>query len=244
MAKDTLYSTPRNPSDRFKFDEQVASVFNDMINRSVPGYTMMLEMIGIIASEYARPETRCYDLGCSLGASTLSIRHSLPDKSCTIIAVDNSPAMIARCDSNIEADDHPAPVHVCCDDIMNIPIENASLVVLNFTLQFITPDQREVLLTRIYEGLVPGGALVLSEKCILSKPEEQATLTRLYHDFKRRQGYSDLEIAQKRSALENVLVPDTLETHRQRLGRAGFGQVTPWFQCFTFMSLLATKNDE
>jgi len=244
VTKDTLFSNPLRPPARFKFDDDVASVFTDMINRSVPGYAMMLEMIGVITDAYAKPDTRCYDLGCSLGASTLSIRHSLPDASCTIIAVDNAEAMVTRCRAAIAKDTHPAPVRVLCDDILNIPIKNASLVVLNFTLQFIAPDQRQALLLRIYDGLNPGGVLVLSEKCLLSKPQEQETLTRLYHDFKRKQGYSDLEIARKRNALENVLIPDTLEAHKIRLTEAGFEQVTPWFQCFTFMSLLAKKANQ
>jgi tRNA (cmo5U34)-methyltransferase len=244
VTKDTLFSNPRSPLASFKFDDDVASVFTDMINRSVPGYAMMLEMIGVITGEYAKPNTRCYDLGCSLGASTLSIRHSLPDAGCTLIAVDNAEAMVTRCRAAIAKDTHPAPVQVLCDDILNIPIENASLVVLNFTLQFIPPELRKALLSRIYEGLNPGGVLVLSEKCLLAKPQEQETLTRLYHDFKRKQGYSDLEIAQKRSALENVLIPDTREAHHIRLTDAGFEQVTHWFQCFTFMSLLAKKTDQ
>lgn len=241
MSQDKVFASPREQIEKFKFDDRVASVFGDMISRSVPGYGMMLDMIGVITRETVTPGSNCYDLGCSLGAGVLSIRHNLPDDSCRIIGVDNSPAMTERCQKIIAADDSSAPVDILCEDILTTPIENASLVVMNLTLQFIEPLQREPLLERIYQGLNPGGILVLSEKTNLPNEYEQDTLTDFYYAFKRQQGYSDLEIAQKREALDNVLIPDTLGTHRTRLHQAGFSHVTPWFQCFNFMSLLAHK---
>lgn len=241
MSRDKVFATPREQIEKFKFDDRVASVFGDMINRSVPGYGMMLDMIGVITRETVKPNTNCYDLGCSLGAATLSMRHNLPDDSCQLIGIDNSEAMVSRCQSIIDQDDATAPVDIRCEDILNCDIENASLVVMNLTLQFIDPAQREPLLERIYQGLNPGGILVLSEKTNLPNEHEQDTLTDYYYAFKRQQGYSDLEIAQKREALDNVMIPDTLGTHRTRLHQAGFSHVTPWFQCFNFMSLLAHK---
>ena len=240
-GRDQIYATPREAVQGFTFDAKVAAVFGDMISRSVPGYGMILEMIGVITRRYAQPASRCYDLGCSLGASTLSIRHNLPDESCSIIAVDNSAAMVERCREYVAQDDGRAPVQVELADIQSMPVEQASLVVLNFTLQFLPVEAREALLTRICSGMLPGGALVLSEKIAFDDPAEQALLTDLHHGFKRARGYSDLEIAQKRSALENVLVPESFETHRQRLLRAGFTRVTLWFQCFNFVSILAEK---
>jgi tRNA (cmo5U34)-methyltransferase len=241
MSRDKVFATPREQIEKFKFDDRVASVFGDMINRSVPGYGMMLDMIGVITRETVKPNTNCYDLGCSLGAATLSMRHNLPDDSCQLIGIDNSEAMVSRCQSIIDQDDATAPVDIRCEDILTCNIENASLVVMNLTLQFIDPAQREPLLERIYQGLNPGGILVLSEKTNMPNEHEQDTLTDYYYAFKRQQGYSNLENAQKREALDNVMIPDTLGTHRTRLHQAGFSHVTPWFQCFNFMSLLAHK---
>jgi len=241
MSQDKVFASPREQIEKFKFDDRVASVFGDMISRSVPGYGMMLDMIGVITREVVKPDTNCYDLGCSLGAGILSMRHNLPDDSCRIIGIDNSEAMTSRCQQIIDQDDSNSPVAIRCQDIMDTHIENASLVVLNLTLQFLEPSQREPLLEHIYNGLNPGGVLVLSEKTNMPNEHEQDTLTDYYYAFKRQQGYSDLEIAQKREALDDVLIPDTLGTHRTRLHQAGFSHVTPWFQCFNFMSLLAHK---
>ena len=239
--RDQIYATPQEAVKAFAFDEKVAAVFGDMINRSVPGYGMILEMIGVIARRYAKPQTRCYDLGCSLGASTLSIRHNLPSEDCSIIAVDNSSAMIDKCRTVLAQDTATAPVELQLADIRDVPVTQASLVVLNFTLQFVPQSDREALLRRIADGMVEGGALILSEKVAFADHQEQAVLTELHHGFKRARGYSDLEIAQKRSALENVLVPETVAAHRERLLHAGFKSVTLWFQCFNFVSILAEK---
>lgn len=241
MKKDRIYAAPRDEPEDFCFDNQVAEVFTDMINRSVPGYPLMLDMIGVIARQKAQPGSLCYDLGCSLGASTLSLRHNVPSESCKIIAVDNAPAMVERCKINIECDNAGIPVEIRCEDILCTPIENASLVVMNLTLQFIAPDKREQLLSRIFQGLNSGGALILSEKIHTHEQQDQSLLTDLHHHFKRLQGYSDLEISQKRSALETVLLAESLQTHTDRLKRVGFSQVTCWFQCFNFISVLACK---
>ncbi|KPK38594.1 MAG: tRNA (cmo5U34)-methyltransferase [Gammaproteobacteria bacterium SG8_47] len=239
--EDTLYAAPREKIVDFVFDEQVAQVFPDMIRRSVPGYEAIISLLGLFAEHYAQPGTRVYDLGCSLGASTLSVRRRLRQPGCRIVAVDSSPAMTERCRANIEADPGPAPVDVVCADVRDVAIENASLVILNFTLQFLPPEQRLDMLSRIAHGLRPGGVLVLSEKLAFPKPGQQTWHEAMHEGFKRANGYSDLEISQKRSALEQVLVPDTLGTHCARLAMAGFAQTQVWFQCFNFFSLAATK---
>ncbi len=146
MSQDKIYSKPLDHLPAFQFDEQVAQVFSDMIKRSVPGYTLSLEMLGIIAGEYVTPGSRCYDLGCSLGASTLSIRHKLTDDSCQIIAVDNSEAMISECAQVLEADTASVPVELRCEDIQQTEISNASLVVMNFILMFVPLEERLALL--------------------------------------------------------------------------------------------------
>ncbi|RMF17084.1 MAG: carboxy-S-adenosyl-L-methionine synthase CmoA [Gammaproteobacteria bacterium] len=239
-GKDTLFDTPQPDMQAFQFDERVASVFSDMINRSVPGYAMTLEMIGVITRAHAQPGSRLYDLGCSLGGSTLAMRRAAPE-GCEIIAVDTSAPMLERCRINIDREPEGVPVTLLEQDIRHTTFENATLVTLNFTLQFIPEADRLPLLTRIADGMHEGGALVLSEKIHFDDPVTQAQLTELHHGFKRARGYSDLEIAQKRAALENVLIPETLETHLTRLRQAGFSHAACWFQCFNFISVLAVK---
>jgi tRNA (cmo5U34)-methyltransferase len=130
-------------------------------------------------------------------------------------------------------------VEVIEGDILGLEFQPASVVALNFTLQFIAPEQRLGLLTRIHRSLLPGGALILSEKLRFDDDQEHALLADLHVAFKRANGYSELEIAQKRSAIENVMKPDSLEQHRERLLAAGFTKVVPWFQCLNFASLIA-----
>jgi tRNA (cmo5U34)-methyltransferase len=171
------------------------------------------------------------------------MRSALKNKNgCQIIAVDNSEAMVKRCSETIQAYRSETPVTVLQDDICNISIENASVVVLNFTLQFLTPDKRLKLLTNIYNGLLPGGILVLSEKFVFEDDLSHQLLIDLHLDFKRNNGYSELEISQKRSSLENVLIADTVEQHYQRLQNAGFKHNNLWYQCFNFGSIISIKD--
>jgi tRNA (cmo5U34)-methyltransferase len=239
---DQIYASPLDQIIDFKFDEKVVNVFPDMIQRSVPGYSTMISTIGIMAARYAQADSVCYDLGCSLGAVTLSMRHRINQKNCKIIAVDNSPAMIEQAQQLLSADQNQlVDVDLVCNDLLDIEISNASVVVMNFTLQFIAIEQRDALLQRIYDGLKPGGVLILSEK--LAFDDEQVNQFHIdsHHDFKRSNGYSDLEISQKRSALENVLIPESLEAHQYRLKSAGFNFIDKWFQCFNFISMVAIK---
>ncbi|MCL8326351.1 carboxy-S-adenosyl-L-methionine synthase CmoA [Providencia thailandensis] len=240
--KDSLFSAPIANLGDWQFDEKVAEIFPDMIQRSVPGYSNIITMIGMLAGRFVTENSRVYDLGCSLGAATLSIRRNITAQHCQIIAVDNSPAMVERCRRHIDAYKAATPVEVIEGDIRDIPIENASMVVLNFTLQFLNPNDRQQLLTKIYQGLKPGGILVLSEKFNFEDKEIGELLFNMHHDFKRANGYSELEISQKRSMLENVMLTDSVETHKLRLKQAGFTHCEVWFQCFNFGSLLALKE--
>ncbi|MDU6411433.1 MAG: carboxy-S-adenosyl-L-methionine synthase CmoA [Yersiniaceae bacterium] len=242
--RDTLFSAPIAKLGDWTFDERVAEVFPDMIQRSVPGYSNIISMIGMLAGRFVRPGSQVYDLGCSLGAATLSMRRNIEVPGCRIIAVDNSPAMVERCRRHIDAFRAETPVEVIEADIRDVPIENASLVVLNFTLQFLKPDDRQQLLDTICRGLRPGGALVLSEKFSFEDGDIGELLFNMHHDFKRANGYSELEISQKRSMLEDVMLTDSVETHKARLHQAGFDHVETWFQCFNFGSLLALKAGE
>ncbi len=238
---DTLYAKPLEYIADFTFDDQVAKVFDDMIQRSVPGYDTIVRTLGVIAERYAQPNSRIYDLGCSLGAGTLVMRRHVRVPNCTLIAVDNAPAMLEKCQALIAAEHSAVPVETRCADIREVPIERASLVVLNFTLQFVPLENRLPLLQNIHQGLLDGGVLLLSEKIALAEHALNARFIELHHAFKRANGYSDLEISQKRTALEKVLLPDTLTQHQQRLQEAGFQSSSLWFQCFNFVSLLAWK---
>lgn len=239
--KDTLYSCPVASLSSFKFDESVVDVFPDMIQRSVPGYQVIISAIGLLAKRYAQENSVCYDLGCSLGAATLSMRHQISTKHCKIVAVDNSGAMIGQLKKNLKLDKGNIEVDCLCADIRESIIENASVIVLNFTLQFIPIKDRLGFLTKVYQGLLPGGILILSEKLKFEDPRQQELQTDLHHIFKKTQGYSDLEISQKRSALENVLLAETFSEHQQRLISAGFSSVEIWFQYFNFASMIALK---
>ncbi|HEY1844552.1 MAG TPA: carboxy-S-adenosyl-L-methionine synthase CmoA [Buttiauxella sp.] len=240
--RDMLFSAPIAQLGDWTFDERVAEVFPDMIQRSVPGYSNIISMIGMLAERFVMPDSQVYDLGCSLGAATLSVRRNIHHDNCKIIAVDNSPAMVERCRRHLNAFKAQTPVDVIEGDIRDIVIENASMVVLNFTLQFLEPDDRQLLLEKIYRGLNPGGALVLSEKFSFEDAEVGELLFNMHHDFKRANGYSELEISQKRSMLENVMLTDSVETHKKRLKQAGFDHAELWFQCFNFGSLVALKS--
>lgn len=240
-GKDLIYSQPKNNIENFSFDQTVAEVFPDMIQRSVPGYNTIIDNIGLIAGQFAQNNSALYDLGCSLGAATLSIQKHIEAEQCKIIAVDNSPAMVERCRLHLNAFKSRVSVEVICDDIQNIAIRNASVVVLNFTLQFISPEQRQAIIETIFNGLLEGGALIISEKIRHPSDSGNALLVDLHHEFKRRNGYSELEISQKRTALENVMLTDTLNIHESRLKKAGFSDVIPWFSCFNFSSIVAIK---
>lgn len=241
LNPDTIYANPLTEVSRFAFDQPVVDVFPDMIKRSVPGYATIINMIGNLAERYVKANSQCYDLGCSLGAATLAMRHRIQAADCKIIGVDNSAAMIARCQQIIAADSGEIPVELIEAQIQDVALHNASMAVLNFTLQFISVDERLNTLRSICAGLNPGGVLIISEKVAFDDEPHQQLMIELHHNFKRANGYSDLEIAQKRAAIENYLIPESLDAHRQRLRQAGFTSVDVWFQCFNFASLIAIK---
>jgi tRNA (cmo5U34)-methyltransferase len=240
---DRLFAQPLPDVPDFTFNEEVVRVFPDMIKRSVPGYPTIVENIGVLAAHFAQPDSLLYDLGCSLGAVSQALRRHVRTDGCQVLAVDNSTAMVERCREYLHAQDSMfqelLPVQVQEADILSLEFQPASLIALNFTLQFIEPEQRPALLARIRQALLPGGALILSEKLRFEDEQTHELLNNLHLDFKRANGYSELEIAQKRSAIENVMKPDSLEQHRQRLLDAGFSRVVVWFQCLNFASLVA-----
>lgn len=239
--RDNLYAGDMMPGD-FVFDEKVAAVFEDMIHRSVPGYTTIIAMTARLAETNFQPGSRIYDLGCSLGAASIAIASRMRDRPCDIVAVDNSRPMLDGLEERLAALGG-GPVECRHEDISECIVENASVVILNFTLQFISPADRDRLLRRIHDGMAAGGILILSEKIVLGDPRLNELYIEMYHQFKQDMGYSEMEISRKRAALERVLLPETLAAHKARLARAGFESVEQWFQCFNFASMVACKRD-
>jgi tRNA (cmo5U34)-methyltransferase len=241
FSKDSLYAKPLGDVSAFAFDESVASVFPDMIVRSVPGYSAIISAIGMLAGQFCQANSYCFDLGCSLGAASLAMHEQILTENAKIVAVDNSQSMVNRFRQHLLATKGAERIDLRCCDLREVEIQNASVVVLNFTLQFIPLKDRSLLLRRVFEGMLPGGVLILSEKLAFNDKRQQSLQEEMHHHFKKMQGYSDLEISQKRSALENVLIPESFETHKQRLQKAGFNSIELWFQYFNFASMIALK---
>ncbi|NND82878.1 MAG: carboxy-S-adenosyl-L-methionine synthase CmoA [Gammaproteobacteria bacterium] len=244
--KDDLFQRDTAPSaghkGGFEFNREVADVFADMINRSVPGYAQIVELIPSLIRCYGRTPGHYYDLGCSLGAGMLAMA-SAADSQRRIIGVDNSAAMIEAAKPAIDeaAAQSGLDLQLECADLLDYQLQNAAVVLMNFTLQFIQPDERDALLERICSATVPTGVLILSEKISSPDPQVDQALIDLHHQFKADQGYSQLEISRKRDAIENVLIPESLAHHEHRLKQAGYRIVTPWIQNLQFVSLLAIK---
>lgn len=241
MSQDRIFAEMAAEAGSFEFNDDVAEVFPDMLRRSIPGYEASIRAIGTLASRYVQPGSRCYDLGCSLGAATLAMQQNISVPGCQIIAVDLAPAMIQRCREIIAASDSDVDVLIVEDDVRQITIEQASMVVMNYTLQFLSLEERDAMIGNIFDGLNDGGILVLSEKVLDEDDEVEKLLVAMHDEFKRQNAYSDLEISRKRTALENVLIPETISMHRTRLENAGFRHVGIWLRQFNFVSIIATK---
>ena len=240
-TKDKIFKDPLYNIVDFSFDNKVANVFEDMLKRSIPGYSAIISAVGMLTKIYSQPNSNYYDLGSSLGASALAMRRNVAHPNCKVIAVDNSEAMVARSKDIIGMDNSTIPIEIICDDIRNFKIEKAAAVVLNYTLQFISPTNRTKIIQNIYDGMNDGGILILSEKIKFEDSDLNDRQIERYHNFKRLNGYSDIEISKKKDALENVLIPDSIETHKERLFNAGFKTADVWHQTFNFMSIVAVK---
>jgi tRNA (cmo5U34)-methyltransferase len=239
--KDKVFSEIMHTIDDFSFDESVADVFPDMIKRSVPGYENIIKHLGTFARLFVTDDSVIYDLGSSLGAASMSIRRNVHAKNVQMIAVDNSQSMVSRSRKIFDAYESDIPIKIIHDDIQNISINNASMVVLNFTLQFVDKASREELLKKIASGLNPGGLLVLSEKIQFNNPDTQNLIENMHLDFKRENGYSELEISQKRESLQDILIPETFQEHQNRLLSVGFKSADIWLQQYNFASIVAIK---
>ena len=241
MSKDEIYRSTLAKPGSFEFGESVAAVFPDMLRRSIPGYDATIDAIGTLAGRYVTAGTRCYDLGCSLGAATLAMRKHIRAPGCEILAIDLARAMIRRCSDIVATDDSPTPVKVSEADVRDIDIRDASMVVMNYTLQFLPMGDRAGLIRRIHDGMIEGGVFVLSEKVADEDDAVETLLVDLHHEHKKRNHYSALEVARKRAALENVLVPETVAVHRERLQHVGFSRTGVWLRYFNFVSIIAIR---
>ncbi len=239
-AKDEVFRQPQAIAD-FSFSKQVAAVFDDMVERSVPFYGEMQRMVAELASDFAVDGTRLYDLGCSTGTTLLLLDGAMPP-GMHFVGVDNAPDMLDRCRRKFEEHSIKHEHSLVCSDLnQGLSIENASVAVLMLTLQFIRPLQRERLIKSIWEGLNENGCLIVVEKVLGEDSVFNRIFIKHYYDLKKRHGYSELEIAQKREALENVLVPYKLLENRELFLRSGFRYCDVFFKWYNFTGIVAVK---
>ncbi len=221
----------------FSFNEEVTQVFEDMINRSVPGYISSLKMTKEITTKLFQKDSNFYDLGCSIGAVTNQVSDIVRTKKGNILAVDNSEAMINFCKSRIK-DSH---ISFILDDITKIEIENASVASLNFVLQFLEPSVRLNFLKGVFKGLIKGGALLLSEKFSFDSNKEEESVSRIHNSFKLSNGYSELEVSRKRDALEGVLISQSQAENEELLYESGFSEIRKVMKNLNFVTYVAIK---
>jgi tRNA (cmo5U34)-methyltransferase len=241
MGKDRIYGEPKKTIDPFRFDETVVGVFDDMLVRSIPLYRETIRRQVQLIDRYYRKGSRIYDLGCSNGNLGIGVCKAMARLPFHMIAVDNSAPMLRAYAERLKTVAHHGRVDLRCDDIRDVDMRQASVTVLNFTLQFIDRHCRTAIVERIHDGLLPGGILLFCEKLDHLYPEMAGLQQEMYYGFKKENGYSELEISQKREALEAVLVPEPLEAHLDRLTRAGFPRVDVWLKWFNFAALIAVK---
>jgi tRNA (cmo5U34)-methyltransferase len=232
--RDEVYRENKAQIVDFAFTEEVAAVFPDMIRRSVPGYETMIPVTGLIAARHLGGSGRAYDLGCSLGATSLAILQNNPSPDIVVIGIDSSAAMIAAA-SKAVVDPRATFIE---QDLREADVTGANVVVLNLVLQFLDPGERLDVLTRIRSQLAEDGLLIVSEKVRHADPLLHDLYDSTHLAWKQANGYSALEVSQKRTALENVMRIDTEETHGQRFTEAGFQRVVQWYRCLNWASFL------
>lgn len=240
MSRDTIYQQNESTGD-FSFNDQVAEVFDDMVNRSVPLYSTVIDGIARLLNQQQQEQMTVYDLGCSTGTTLLELSRRLDHKSLRLIGIDNAPAMLARARRKAAMFSKTEALVFQEGDISSCPLPGADVILCNYTLQFTRPPVRHALVQRFFQALPEGGLLIISEKILANGPFNRRFIN-IYHDFKRQQGYSELEIAAKREALENVLVPFSVEENIELLKQAGFAHVEIFCKWFNFVSIVALKN--
>ena len=236
--RDNIFTNNNDLVD-FIFNKEVAQVFDDMVKRSVPGYKTIIEMLGLFVDIYGQDNTNYYDLGASTGAVSLALGLNNKHINNKIIAVDSAQQMVKKCKHNLK--NKISNFQVIHNDINTIVFKNASIIVLNLTLQFIPSKLKNTLINKIYNGLNSGGILVITEKINFSNKFKQNKINELHLNFKTANGYSKLEISKKREALKNILTTEYKDQHLERLKLAGFSHSFCYFQCLNFASFLAIK---
>jgi tRNA (cmo5U34)-methyltransferase len=240
--RDQIFSRPRRIDD-FHFGKETAVVFDDMLGRSVPFYDEIQRMVAELAGDFAADGTAIYDLGCSTCTSFLHLARMIPAETAVrFVGVDSSSEMLDIARKKLDESGFDRPYELVCADLdRGVHVSGASVVLMVLTLQFIRPLYRQRLIRTIREGLVENGCLILVEKVL----GESSTFNRLfikhYYEMKKKNGYSELEIAQKREALENVLIPYRLEENRELLRSEGFQQVDVFFKWYNFCAIVAMK---
>ncbi|MBF0443111.1 MAG: carboxy-S-adenosyl-L-methionine synthase CmoA, partial [Oligoflexales bacterium] len=240
--KDNIFDTGRYPKP-FIFNKEVSDVFDDMVTRSIPLYAAVNEYVVQWVVRYHRKDMRIYDIGCSTGTTMDIIARNL-DERATFIGVDNSQAMIEKASSKLETSNRLHRFELICNDVLKVEIKDASIVILNYTLQFLPVSERLGLLRRIFRGLGKGGLFFISEKIRFERSEILETTTAIYERFKLNQGYSLTEIARKKEALENVLVPYTEAELRGVIESAGFKYCESVIKWNNFVSFVAIRGGE
>ena len=234
--KDKLFEKPIEK--QFEFDEDVASVFDDMLRRSVPYYKEVLDLTTSFSLKYLKESDTVYDLGCSTASTLINIAKNT-DLNLKLIGVDNSTAMLER--ASHKANAFGIDIKFLEDDIFNIELENSKLIISNYTLQFIRPLMREKLIKKIYNSLEDGGIFIFSEKVISEDKVLNKQFIDEYYNFKKEQGYSEFEIARKREALENVLIPYSYDENKKMILDAGFKSFDCLFKWINFGTFIAIK---
>lgn len=247
MNNDKLYSSGKVTED-FSFNDEVAEVFDDMLDRSVPHYRTVIKATAAMIHRLAKPESLIYDLGCSTGSTLLELSRLLPDMNLRFIGLDNAPAMLDKARRKAEMFGKSGVIRFQQQDITgaDLPgaLEGGDVILCNYTLQFIRPLLRQDFIKRLAASLPNGGLLFVSEKIISQHSRLNRTFIDIYHDFKREQGYSELEIAAKREALENVLIPFSPEENIRLLKKSGFQEAEMFFRWINFASFVALKKEE
>lgn len=240
--KDNVFKEEIKTATDFKFGTTVANVFDDMVNRSVPFYGEIQRMMAELAADYAKTGTDVYDLGCATGTTLIGMNTSIPED-IRFIGIDDSQDMLDKCRNKLDEAGFTRPVELRVADLNGrVAISNASVVVLCLTLQFVRPICREPLLRSILAGLSSGGALILVEKILAEESVFNREFIKHYYNYKRRNHYSDLEIAQKREALENVLIPYKVSENIAVLHDIGFADCEVFFKWYNFCGLIARKK--